>query len=760
MARIAARAEAKALARALARGDVKPPADAGRHTSGDAESNASGSTAGRHAKRVEPPSLEDLLAAKRAEQEGMQNFSAGKGKIAFKSKKEREAEAMARLQEKRKEASEARVESVARSGLGSSARERERERMRDREKDREQREERLQQREKERELEMIRKSYLGGQKNTKRVVKAADKFKAVFQFDWEAGDDTSQDYNPLYQQKAQINALYGRGYIAGIDMREQRKDSAFLNALMAKRQEEQRRLELEQGLSEADRRDRERARARELQRARQQAASEAVGSERASIGLRGAHWSEKPLSEMAERDWRIFREDFDIRVKGGKAPLPLRNWEEGKLAATIMEAIEELGYKEPSPIQRQAIPIGLQFRDLIGIAETGSGKTAAFCIPMLSYIMSLPPERIERTPDDGPLAIVMAPTRELAQQIEEECKKFAKFTGLRTACVVGGQDIEAQGFELRRGVEIVIGTPGRLNDCLEKHYLVLNQCTYVVLDEADRMIDLGFEEQVLAVLDGMGGALKSTDETEALQQEEAAKSGSGAVRVTSMFSATMPTAVERMAKKYLRHPAIVQIGDEDTGKNKRITQHVLFMSEAQKKAKLQEQLRSLKGDNKALIFVNTKKTADLLARQLEQSGFTGQVGVLHGGKTQDQREANLEDFRAGHVTLLVATDVASRGLDIPDVATVLNYELPSKIETYCHRIGRTGRAGKDGVAISFITDKDEDIMYGLKAYLRSTESSVPDQLDRHPASQAPVGTRRDDGELVNRERKSVQYAKK
>ncbi|CAN0341873.1 unnamed protein product, partial [Discosporangium mesarthrocarpum] len=171
----------------------------------------------------------------------------------------------------------------------------------------------------------------------------------------------------------------------------------------------------------------------------------------------------------------------------------------------------------------KAIPIGMERRDIIGIAETGSGKTAAFGIPMIAYILSLDPEMRARVADQGPLALVMAPTRELALQIEEECIKFCKFSGLRTVCVVGGQDIEAQAFTLRQGVEIIIGTPGRLNDCVEKHYLVLNQCNYVILDEADRMIDMGFEEQVLAVLESMGGTLKAEDESMAYEQEKKAK---------------------------------------------------------------------------------------------------------------------------------------------------------------------------------------------------------------------------------------------
>jgi ATP-dependent RNA helicase DDX23/PRP28 len=194
------------------------------------------------------------------------------------------------------------------------------------------------------------------------------------------------------------------------------------------------------------------------------------------------HWSEKSLSEMKQRDWRIFREDHNISTKGGGIPVPIRNWDEANLPSWLKEAIVDAKYKKPTSIQMQSIPIGLQRRDIIGVAETGSGKTAAFLIPMLVYISSLPPA----TDTDGPYALVMAPTRELAIQIENEAAKFAKHFRIRTVCLVGGQSIEEQGLQLRKGVEIVIATPGRLVDCLENHYVVLSQCNYVVLDEADR----------------------------------------------------------------------------------------------------------------------------------------------------------------------------------------------------------------------------------------------------------------------------------
>ena len=306
--------------------------------------------------------------------------------------------------------------------------------------------------------------------------------------------------------------------------------------------------------------------------------------------------------------------------------------------------------------------------------------------------------------------------------------KLAKYTKFETVCVVGGQSIEEQGYILRKGVQIIIGTPGRMVDCIENNYLVLNQSNYVVLDEADRMIDMGFEPQVCAVLDAMGGLLKDEDESKAEEDIKAAKEGDKLVRITAMFSATMPAAVERIARTYLRHPVVIKIGDEDSGKNKRIEQRVSVISEGQKKSKLSEDLRHIKEADKVIIFVNSKKQGDVLGRSLETAGF--KVGVLHGGKSQDQREETLEYFRSGSVQVLVASDVAARGLDIPDVTYVINHDMPAKIENYCHRIGRTGRAGKSGVAITYITESDTEVMYDLKTYLESTNAVIPQQLAR------------------------------
>ncbi len=443
-----------------------------------------------------------------------------------------------------------------------------------------------------------------------------------------------------------------------------------------------------------------------------------------------SHWSDKSLHLMSERDWRIFREDFDIHIKGGKPVLPLRFWDEAGLHPALRRAVADAGYKDPSPIQRQAIPMGMGGRDLIGIAETGSGKTAAFLLPLLHRILALPAEMRARVASLGPLAVVLAPTRELAQQIEAECVKLAVHAGVRSLAVVGGVDVERQSSRLREGVDVVIATPGRLIDLIESAAAVLHQCDYVVLDEADRMIDMGFEPQVSAVMDAMGAALGAGG---AGGEGSGGGGGGGGgmaaepppaqrPRTTHMFTATMPPAVERLAKKYLTAPATVRIGDEDSGRNKRI-QHelVLLGGEGKKKAVLIEKLHAL--PRPVIVFLNAKKQCDVVSRDLEQAGFA--VGVLHSGMEQGEREAALSDFKGGNHDVLVATDVAGRGLDIPDVAAVINYDMSSDIAKFTHRVGRTGRAGKNGVAITLLCEADAALFGALKAYLDSVGQTPP-----------------------------------
>ena len=598
----------------------------------------------------------------------------------------------------------------------------------------------------EKELRLIRENYLGKGPKQKKVVKPSEKFARIFQFDWDANDDTSADLNPLYARRHAVQPLLGRGYVAGLDMREQRKTQTFASVLSDKRMAEARRQEEDEGLARAERKRREDARKEERERLRRDMAAETEKVEKAALGRELLHWTDKALGDMTDRDWRIMKEDFDIRIRGGKAPLPLRFWGEADLGEPLLMAIRDAGYKEPSPIQRQAIPVGLELRDIIGVAETGSGKTAAFCIPMIRYISRLPAARIASLADDGPLALVMAPTRELATQIAGECKKLTAHMDMNVTTVVGGMSIEDQAFVLREGVEIIVGTPGRIQDCLDTQYLVLNQANYVVLDEADRMIDMGFEPQVHSILEEMGGLLLSEDDIEMEQQRLAVQRGEACYRITAMFSATMPSAVEKLAKKFLRHPAIVCIGDEDSGKNKRIAQHVLYVAEAAKKNAVVDILRKKKAQDKYLVFCNEKKGCDALAKVLSTAGLRS--SVLHGGKTQEHRDATLAAYKAGSVTVLVATDVAGRGLDIPDVAHVVNYDMPLKIENYSHRIGRTGRAGKDGVATTLLTDSDEAMMYDLRQYLEQTDAQIPERLEKNPAAHAKPGERNDRGELL------------
>lgn len=600
-------------------------------------------------------------------------------------------------------------------------RDRERERERDRERREREREEEIKNRERERaekqahrerekELEAIKEQYLGGKKPKKRVVKPSEKFR--FSFDWENTEDTSRDMNILYQNPHEAQLLFGRGFRAGMDRREQKK-------LAAKNEKDLRaQIRERDGVEEKP------------EEAEAQKQKDAAANEYDTFDMRvDRHWSEKKVEEMTERDWRIFREDFNISHKGSRIPRPMRNWEEGSLSAELLKAVYKAGYKKPSPIQMAAIPIGLQQRDVIGIAETGSGKTAAFVLPMLTYISKLPP-MTEENEAEGPYAVVMAPTRELAQQIEEETVKFAHYLDIRVVSVVGGQSIEEQGFKLRQGCEIVIATPGRLLDCLERRYAVLNQCNYVVLDEADRMIDMGFEPQVVGVLDAMPSSnLKPENEDEELDERKI-------YRTTYMFSATMPPAVERLARKYLRNPVVVTIGT--AGKTTDlITQHVIMVKESEKLDRLQRLLNDL-GEKTAMVFVNTKKSADSLARQLDKLGY--RVTTLHGGKTQDQREISLEGFRNKRFNCLVATDVAGRGIDIPDVAHVINFDMPSNIEMYTHRIGRTGRAGKTGIATTFLTLYDTEVFYDLKQMLMQSNSPVPPELARHEASKFKPGS--------------------
>ncbi|EGS18833.1 uncharacterized protein CTHT_0054430 [Thermochaetoides thermophila DSM 1495] len=527
-----------------------------------------------------------------------------------------------------------------------------------------------------------------------------------FNFDWDPDDDTSRPFDPIYAERP--DPLFR---MAGYEMDDE---------LVLRKAEAIRRGDPETGEERARKLLEQHQRVKQLK-------------EQKNLGK---HWSEKKLEEMKERDWRIFKENFGISTKGGSIPNPMRNWEESGLPRRLLDIVYRVGYDEPTPIQRAAIPIALQARDLIGVAVTGSGKTAAFLLPLLVYISELPP-LTEYNKNDGPYALILAPTRELVQQIESEARKFADPLGFTVVSIVGGHSLEEQAFALRNGAEIIVATPGRLVDCIERRLLVFSQCCYVIMDEADRMIDQGFEEPLTKILDALpvSNEKPDTEDAENPQLMSRYLGGRDRYRQTMMYTATMPPTVEKIAKKYLRRPAIVTIGNAGEAVDT-VEQRVEFIAgEDKRKRRLQEILNSGQFKPPIIVFVNIKRNCEMVAKDIKSWGFS--TVTLHGSKTQEQREASLAALRNGQAHILVATDLAGRGIDVPDVSLVVNFNMPSTIEAYTHRIGRTGRAGKSGVAITFLGNEDADVMYDLKQIIsKSSISKVPEELRRHEAAQS------------------------
>lgn len=513
---------------------------------------------------------------------------------------------------------------------------------------------------------LIRTRYMGAETNlstfsaTKKRRRTTEK---KFNFEWNEEEDTSPDYNPIYSKRSEAN-FFGRGRLGGFA--EDINESGVVKYAKA----------LEERDAEAGG-----ARAREILEMERRRKEDAGG--RNSLDK---HWSEKKLEHMRERDWRIFKEDFNISTKGGSIPNPMRSWQESQLPKRLLDVVAQVGYDQPSAVQRAAIPIALQNRDLIGVAVTGSGKTAAFLLPLLVYISELP-QLNDMTKNDGPYAIILAPTRELAQQIETEAKKFATPLGFTCVSIVGGHSLEEQSYNLRNGAEIIIATPGRLVDCIERRVLVLGQCCYIIMDEADRMIDLGFEESVNKILDALPvtNEKPDTDDAEDAQAMSRHIGGKDRYRQTMMYTATMPSAVEKIAKKYLRRPAIVTIGNIGEAVET-VEQRVEFVSgEDKRKKRLNEILASGEFRPPIIVFVNIKRNCDAVARDIKHMGFSSVT--LHGSKTQEQREAALASIRSGATNVLVATDLAGRGIDVPDVSLVVNFNMATNIESYTHRVG-------------------------------------------------------------------------
>ncbi len=364
------------------------------------------------------------------------------------------------------------------------------------------------------------------------------------------------------------------------------------------------------------------------------------------------------------------------------------------LAQPLLAALEDEGYLTPTPIQLQAIPPALEGKDLLGIAQTGTGKTAAFALPILHYLIGNPAQRRKM----APRVLVLAPTRELATQIADSFRAYARFIKLNVMTVFGGVPIPRQEKQLATGVDVLVATPGRLLDLVDRRSLLLDQVEVLVLDEADQMLDLGFIHSLKRI-------------AQILPRQ----------RQSLFFSATMPTAIAELAGRYLSDPVKVAVAPV-ASTAERVRQHVTFVNQAEKQALLTMTLRQPEFA-KCLVFTRTKHGADRVVRHLIGAGIRS--AAIHGNKSQPQRERALEQFKKGEIGVLVATDIAARGIDIDAVSHVINFELPNVPEQYVHRIGRTARAGLDGIAVSFCAPDE-------KPYLKDIEKLTRMKIDPMP----------------------------
>ena len=375
----------------------------------------------------------------------------------------------------------------------------------------------------------------------------------------------------------------------------------------------------------------------------------------------------------------------------------------GRLDQRLQHAIQDAGYETPTPIQEKAIPYLLGGRDLIGCAQTGTGKTAAFMLPILDHLLKVRrPRRIGH-----PRALVLSPTRELAVQTAENVRRYSKYSELPFACLIGGVSQHGQVKDVKKGAETVIACPGRLIDLMNQGILFLDQVECFVLDEADRMLDMGFMPDIKRIIAKLPKSRQSL-----------------------FFSATMPPPVLKLAGELVHDPASVTISPE-TPTVEKINQKVMFVAKSQKDSLLIHLLEQHPEWNRVIVFTKMRHGADRVVKKLTRAGVN--CAAIHSDKSQGQRTRALDGFRRGDVRVLVATDIASRGIDVPDVSCVVNMELPLETESYVHRIGRTARAGESGAAISFVTPEERG---QLKAVERLIKKSIPVDRD-HPFEEQP-----------------------
>ncbi|KAJ4977748.1 hypothetical protein NE237_008528 [Protea cynaroides] len=411
-------------------------------------------------------------------------------------------------------------------------------------------------------------------------------------------------------------------------------------------------------------------------------------------------------------------EDIPVETSGENVPPPVNTFAEIDLGEALNQNIRRCKYVKPTPVQRHAIPISLGGRDLMACAQTGSGKTAAFCFPIISGIMNGQfPQRPRGARTVYPLALILSPTRELSCQIHEEARKFSYQTGVRVVVAYGGAPINQQLRDLERGVDILVATPGRLVDLLERARVSLQMIRYLALDEADRMLDMGFEPQIRKIV----------------EQMDMPQPG---VRQTMLFSATFPKEIQRLASDFLSGYIFLAVGRVGSSTDL-IVQRVEFVHESDKRSHLMDLLHAQKANGThgkqslTLVFVETKKGADSLEHWLCMNGFP--ATTIHGDRTQQEREQALRSFKSGATPILVATDVAARGLDIPHVAHVVNFDIPNDIDDYVHRIGRTGRAGKTGLATAFFNESNASLARALAELMQESNQEVPAWLTRYAA---------------------------
>ncbi len=392
------------------------------------------------------------------------------------------------------------------------------------------------------------------------------------------------------------------------------------------------------------------------------------------------------------------------------------------LDAKLLQAVADQGYATMTPIQAKAIPIVLAGRDVMGAAQTGTGKTAAFSIPLLQRMLKH--ETPSMSPARHPVrALVLAPTRELADQVAANVKAYAQHTHLRSTVVFGGIDMKPQTLELKRGVEVLIATPGRLLDHIEAKNCVLNQVEYVVLDEADRMLDIGFLPDLQRILSYLPKQ-----------------------RQTLLFSATFSPEIKRLAQSYLQDPITVEVARPNaTATN--VEQRFYSVSNDDKRRVVLHLLRE-RAIKQALVFVNSKLGAARLARSFDRDGL--RTAALHGDKSQDERLKALDSFKRGDTDVLVATDVAARGLDIVDLPAVFNFDVPFNAEDYVHRIGRTGRAGASGLAVTLVSRDDARLVSDIEKLIKKKIELEPIELDDdRPRQRREPQRERDEGEGSN-----------